>query len=144
MIFSDFLIKFTHLSNRIGYTNDLKIMTLNQKISSVLLDITIYIEQPSHKDTDTFQKWVNLYICLVIQIENHKHYAKLNNFSFQQTHFAPIQPPALYEDTIDINTIYLQKLTETERWRHQTNNLYIYCGDTGHFVCKCPEKTNLI
>ncbi len=54
MTFSDFLTKFIHLSNYISYTNDLKIMTLNQKISPVLLDITVYTEQPSHKNTDIF------------------------------------------------------------------------------------------
>ncbi len=70
--------------------NDLKIMTFNQKISSVLLDIIVYIEQSNHKDTDIFQKWVDLYICLVIQIENCKYYTKLNNFDFQQTCFTSI------------------------------------------------------
>ncbi len=44
MIFSDFLTKFTYLSNCVSYTNDFKIMAFNQKISSVFLDITIYIE----------------------------------------------------------------------------------------------------
>ncbi len=54
MTFSDFLTKFIHLSNCIGYTNDLKIMAFNQKISPALLDTAVYIEQPSHKDTDVF------------------------------------------------------------------------------------------
>ncbi len=54
MTFSDFLTKFTHLSDRVGYTNDLKIMALNQKILSVLLDVAVYAEQPNHKDIDVF------------------------------------------------------------------------------------------
>ncbi len=54
MIFSDFLIKFIHLSDYISYMNDLKIMALNQKISSVLLDAIVYVEQPSYKDIDVF------------------------------------------------------------------------------------------
>ncbi len=88
--FSDFLTKFIYLSDRISYTNDLKIITFNQKISPALLDIAIYIEQPNYKDTDVFQKWIDLYIYLAIQIENYKHHTKLDNFDFQQTHFAPI------------------------------------------------------
>ncbi len=144
MTFSDFLIKFIHLSDHIDYTNDLKIMALNQKISPVFLDTAIYIEQPSHKDTDVFQKWIDFYICLATQIENRKYCTKLDNFGFQQICFAPIQPPALYKDTMDIDTIHLQKLTEVERWRHQTNNLCIYCGGTGHFAYECPEKANPI
>ncbi len=142
MTFSDFLTKFTHLSDCVGYTNDLKIMALNQKISSVLLDAAVYAEQPSHKDTDVFQKWVDFYTCLAIQIENRKHCAKLDNFGFQQTRFAPIQPPALYEDIMDIDTMCLWKLTEVERWRRQTNNLCMYCGGASYFACECPEKAN--
>ncbi len=82
MTFSNFLTKFIHLSNCIDYTNDLKIMTLNQKISPIVLDTTIYIEQSNYKDTNTFQKWINLYTCLAIQIENYKHHTKLHNFDF--------------------------------------------------------------
>ncbi len=52
--FLNFLTKFTHLSDHISYTNDFKIITLNQKISSILLDTAIYIEQPNYKDTDVF------------------------------------------------------------------------------------------
>ncbi len=44
MTFLDFLIKFTYFSDCIGYMNDLKIMTFNQKILPVLLDIIIYVE----------------------------------------------------------------------------------------------------
>ncbi len=115
MTFSDFLTKFTHLSDYISYTNDLKIIVFNQKISSILLDIAIYIEQPSYKDTDIFQKWIDLYIYLTTQIENYKYHTKLDNFNFQQTCFGPTQPPASYEDIMDIDIIYLRKLTEVEQ-----------------------------
>ncbi len=65
-------------------------MILNQKILSILLDIVIYIKQSNHKDIDIFQKWIDLYICLTIQIENYKYHIKLNNFDFQQTCFISI------------------------------------------------------
>ncbi len=90
-------------------------MALNQKISSVLLDAAIYIEQPSYKNIDVFQKWIDFYICLIIQIENHKYNTKLDNFGFQQTCFVSIQPSVLYEDIMDIDIIYLWKLIEVER-----------------------------
>ncbi len=44
MTFLDFLTKFIYLSDCVSYTNDLKIMVFNQKISSVLLDAAVYAE----------------------------------------------------------------------------------------------------
>ncbi len=53
----------------------------------------------------------------------------------------PIARPASFGPTpMQIDVVKFKPLTEAEKLRRRTNNLCLYCGNTGHRARQCPQK----